>query len=106
MFNFQPFLEQINEYRKQKGKDLLTPDDFAPDPVASLISDLDLLIREEIVLVESVLFGKSTQVEEDRNKIDLLQEQIKDIKESIIEHPDSTWTKQLLEHRIRQVHYK
>lgn len=106
MFNFQPFLEQINEYRKQKGKDLLTPDDFAPDPVASLVSDLDLLIREEMILVDKVLLDKSTQVKEDKNKIDSLQEQIKDIKESIVEHPDSTWTKQLLEYRIRQVHYK
>jgi len=53
-----------------------------------------------------VLLDKSTQVKEDKNKIDSLQEQIKDIKESIIEHPDSTWTKQLLEYRIRQVHYK
>ena len=29
MFNFQSFLEEVNEYRKRRGRDLLTPDDFA-----------------------------------------------------------------------------
>jgi hypothetical protein len=106
MINFQHLLEQINQYRKQKGKDFLTPDDFAPDPMASLMNELDLLIREKTLLVDKVLLDKSTQVREDKKKIDLLKEQIEDIKESITTHPESTWTIELLDYRIRQVHYK
>ena len=106
MMNTIEFLEHVNRYRASKGKDLICPDDLMFDPMSRCIGELDLLIREHSLLVDRCLLNISENEESDRARIKGLDGLIDEVKQYIIDSPDSNWTKSQLEYRIRQVHYK
>ena len=106
MINTIEFLEVVNSYRASKGRDLLTPDDLMIDPMSRCIVELDMLIREHALLVDRCLLDISEDEEADKARIKELDSLIDEAKDVIVSDPDSSWTKSLLEYRIRQVHYQ
>jgi len=106
MICFDEFLQNVNEYRAKKGRDPLTPGDFAPDPMAASLKSLDLLIRERHLLLDKIYLNASENPHDDEYKADRLEEEINELKEWICLHPESKWTMEVLDYRIRQEHYK
>ena len=106
MINAEALLEEINNYRASKGRDPLTPADLAPDPMATAMDTLDLLIREQLLLTDKLFLNASEDPKADKTQIEKLNKQIEEVKDWIVDHPESIWTMEVLEYRIRQVHYK
>jgi hypothetical protein len=74
------------EYYKMKGRDIYDPK-ANPDPVSSLLQELDA------ATVNMLNNAGSPQ-------------RVEDLFETVLKHPDSRWTKETLNYRQRQLHYK
>ena len=94
---------EIKDYRASKGRDPLTS---KPDSMSRCIAELDLLISEHTLLVDRCLLDISENEEVDGARIQELDSLIKKARQHIVNGPDSKWTEEVLDHRIRQEHYK
>ena len=106
MINAEAFLEEVNNDRASKGRDPLTPADLAPDPMATAMDTLDLLIREQLLLTDKLFLNASEDPKADKAQIEKLNSEIEEVKKYIVNNYESTWTMDVLEYRIRQVHFK
>lgn len=78
--------QEWKEYYKMKGRDIYDPKG-KPDPVSSLLQELD---EATVNMLNNA--GSPQRVE--------------DLFETVLKHPDSRWTKDTLNYRQRQLHYK
>lgn len=72
----------IHDYYKDKGRDLPS----TPSPVSDLLHQLDLAVIEHL-------------------NCDGPYAAVKAAFEAVLAHPDSTWTRDVLQYRVRQLHY-
>jgi hypothetical protein len=76
--------DDLNDYYKAKARDLPTRKRTTVD---------DLMDALDCALIDALNHGGSNDA-------------IDEAFEAVINHPDSTWSREVLEYRIRQVHYK
>ena len=76
--------DDLNDYYKEKCRDLPTG---RVTPVSKLLQELDNATIRALNLGGSVL-------------------RVEEAFEAVLKHPDSTWTRETLAYRQRQVHYK
>ena len=76
--------DYIIEYYEQKGRPIPSG---PPDPVSHLLRDLD-------TAVALMLNYNGTE------------EAVEKARRAVLDHPDSTWTENVLDYRTRQLHYK
>ena len=76
--------DDINDYYKAKARDLPTRKRTTVD---------DLMDELDCAVINALNHGGSNDA-------------IDEAFDAVINHPDSTWSKEVLRYRIRQVHYK
>jgi len=76
--------DDINDYYKAKARDLPTRKRTAVD---------DLMDELDCAVINALNHGGSNDA-------------IDEAFDAVINHPDSTWSRDVLSYRIRQVHYK
>ena len=81
------YLEDINAYRQEKGRDPIQWTTGVPDPCAELLQQLDE------ATIGMLNHGGSPHL-------------VKELFERVVQHPSGSWTTELLNYRQRQLHYK
>jgi hypothetical protein len=76
--------DDINDYYKAKARDLPTRNRSSVD---------DLMDALDYAVIDALNHGGSNDA-------------INEAFDAVINHPDSTWSPEVLSYRIRQVHYK
>jgi hypothetical protein len=76
--------DDINDYYKAKARDLPTRNRTAVDDLMDVLDN---------AVIDALHHGGSNDA-------------IHEAFEAVINHPDSTWERDVLSYRIRQVHYK
>jgi hypothetical protein len=76
--------DDLNDYYKAKARDLPTRKRTTVD---------DLMDALDYAVIDALHHGGSNDA-------------IEEAFEAVINHPDSTWSRDVLSYRIRQVHYK
>jgi hypothetical protein len=76
--------DDINDYYKAKARDLPTRNRTTVD---------DLMDALDYAVIDALNHGGSNDA-------------IEEAFDAVINHPDSTWSRDVLSYRIRQVHYK
>jgi len=76
--------DDINDYYKAKARDLPTRNRTTVD---------DLMDALDYTVIDALHHGGSNDA-------------IEEAFDAVINHPDSTWSRDVLSYRIRQVHYK
>ena len=76
--------DDLNDYYKSKARDIPTRDRNSVD---------DLMDALDYAVIDALHHGGS-------------KDAIEEAFDAVINHPDSTWSRDVLSYRIRQVHYK
>ena len=76
--------DDLNEYYKAKARDI---------PQCKRNSVDDLMDALDYAVIDALNHGGSNDA-------------IDEAFDAVINHPDSTWSREVLEYRVRQVHYK
>jgi hypothetical protein len=76
--------DDINDYYKAKARDLPTRKRSSVD---------DLMDALDYAVIDALHHGGSNDA-------------IEEAFEAVLNHPDSTWLREVLSYRVRQVHYK
>ena len=76
--------DDLNDYYKSKARDIPTRDRNSVD---------DLMDALDYAVIDALHHGGSNDA-------------IEEAFDAVINHPDSTWSRDVLSYRIRQVHYK
>tara|TARA_B100001939_G_scaffold348095_1_gene372590 strand:+ start:2619 stop:2909 length:291 start_codon:yes stop_codon:yes gene_type:complete len=92
--------DHIQDYCNQK-EEPLDHNKLKKDSMASSLMKLDGLIRDYMLRLDQSVLGIKTFEETDKQDLDL---KIKDLQSYIVDN--SSWTKEALDYRILQLHFK